>query len=158
MCLCQEQSESWPKDSLSSWERQISALKWGWPRLSPISPSHEEHWRAHYSVHQHKQVTSSHNSTLWLYSTLTKVVVILIHHRLFKERPGWVKLGFRYIFLRGLPKSTTIYNFTGLYWTNTLHATKDVTMSKHWWKIRKQLVFYILVQNVTVPVCSIWRL
>lgn len=55
---------------------------------------------AHYSLHQHKQVTSSHNSALWLYSTLTKVVVILIHGWLFKDKhPGRVKLGCRYVFL-----------------------------------------------------------
>lgn len=92
MCLCQEQSESSPKDSLSSWERQISAPEWGWPQLSPISPSHGEHWRVQHAVHQHKQVTSSDNSTL--YSISIKAVDILICHRLFAdEQSGWIEWG-----------------------------------------------------------------
>lgn len=54
-------------------------------------------WRApegSHSVHQHKQVTSSHNSTPWLYSISTKVVEIVMCYRLFgDEQPGWVKWG-----------------------------------------------------------------
>lgn len=93
------------------WERQISALESGWPRLSLISPSHEEHWRAYYRVHQHKQVTSSHNSTLWYYSILIKAAGIVICCRLFgDERPCRVKQGPGVLWwgLRKLAKVRTI--------------------------------------------------
>lgn len=68
-CSCaRSMSESWPKSSLSSWQRQSSTPEEGWPRLSLISLSREEHWRAKYGLHQRKQVTSSYFSTAWIYS------------------------------------------------------------------------------------------
>lgn len=68
MQLCQEHDWILTHEQFYSWSRQIFTLKLGWPLVSLISPSLEEHWRAQNSVQKHKQVTLSCSLTLWLYS------------------------------------------------------------------------------------------